>query len=250
MLVVLLAGTAAGALNAIGGGGTFVALPALVAVGLSPVTANASSTVALVPGAVASAWVYRREHTAVGATSTTALTAISVIGGGLGAGLLLALPAVSFNAAVPWLLASATVILAFGRRVSRALSTAMGRSVDMSSRTVLIAQLLLAVYGGYFGGAVGIIMLALWSIGLGLDTAVGNPMRIAQLAAINLSASAVFLIASDALGAPLLLTTMLAGAMAGGFAGAHLARRLPAGLMRNIVLTTAGAMTVLYFLHS
>jgi uncharacterized membrane protein YfcA len=120
----------------------------------------------------------------------------------------------------------------------------------MSSRTVLIAQLLLAVYGGYFGGAVGIIMLALWSIGLGLDTAVGNPMRIAQLAAINLSASAVFLIASDALGAPLLLTTMLAGAMAGGFAGAHLARRLPAGLMRNIVLTTAGAMTVLYFLHS
>ena len=126
----------------------------------------------------------------------------------------------------------------------------MGRSVGMSSRTVLIAQLLLAVYGGYFGGAVGIIMLALWSIGLGLDTAVGNPMRIAQLAAINLSASAVFLTASDALGAPLLLTTMLAGAMAGGFAGAHLARRLPAGLMRNIVLTTAVAMTVLYFLHS
>ncbi|MGH3309403.1 MAG: sulfite exporter TauE/SafE family protein [Streptomyces sp.] len=249
MLLVLLAGVAAGALNSIGGGGTFVALPALVAVGLPPVAANASSTVALVPGAAAGAWVYRRELTPVGGTSTTALTAISVIGGGLGAGLLLALPAASFDAAVPWLLAFATVILAFGRRVSRALSTALGRSVGMSSRAVLIGQFLLAVYGGYFGGAVGIMMLALWSIGLGLDTAVSNPMRVAQVAAVYLSATALFLIASDALNAPLLLATMLAGAVAGGFAGAHFARRLPARLLRSVVLTTAVTMTVLYFLH-
>lgn len=87
-LLVLLTGIAAGALNAIGGGGTFVALPALVAFGLPPVTANALSRVALVPGAVASAWVYRRELTPVGETSTKALTAISMVGGGIGAGLL------------------------------------------------------------------------------------------------------------------------------------------------------------------
>jgi uncharacterized membrane protein YfcA len=249
MMLVLLAGVAAGALNAVGGGGTFVALPALIAVGLSPVTANALTTVALVPGAVASAWVYRRELTPVGATSTTALTAVSMLGGGLGAGLLLALPAVSFNAAVPWLLAFATVILAFGRHISRALSAAMDRSVGMSSRAVLIGQFLLAVYGGYFGGAVGILMLALWSIGLGLDTATGNPMRITQLAAIYITATALFLIASDVLRAWLPLTTMLAGAVAGGFAGAHLGRRLPARLLRGVVLTTAVTMTVLYFLR-
>lgn len=247
--LVLLAGVAAGVLNAMGGGGTFVALPALVAFGLPPVTANAVSRVALVPGAVASAWVYRRELTPIGPTSTKALTAISVIGGGVGAGLLLVLPASSFDVAAPWLLAFATVTLAFGRHLSRALSRVLGRSVGMSSRAVLIGQFFLAVYGGYFGGAVGTMMLALWSIGLGLDAAVGNPMRITQLAAIYLSATVLFLIASDALSAPLLLTAMLVGAVTGGFAGAHMARRLPAWLLRGVLLSTAVITTVLYFLR-
>ncbi|WP_069817121.1 sulfite exporter TauE/SafE family protein [Streptomyces sp. TP-A0874] len=247
--LVLLAGVAAGVLNAMGGGGTFVALPALVALGLPPVTANAVSRVALVPGAVASAWVYRHDLAPVGPTSTKALTATSLMGGAAGAGLLLVLPASSFDSAAPWLLAFATVVLAFGRHLSTALNTALGRSVGMSSRAVLIGQFLLAVYGGYFGGAVGIMMLALWNIGLGLDTAVSNPMRIAQLAAVYLSATALFLIASDTLSAPLLLTAMLVGAAAGGFAGAHLARRLPARLLRRVILTTAVVMTVLYFLR-
>lgn len=249
--LVLLAGAVAGTMNAIGGGGTFVALPALVAAGLPPVAANAASTVALAPGAVASAWVYRRELAPVGETSASALTAISVLGGALGAGLLLVLPSASFGAAVPWLLAFATLVLAFGRRVSRALSTATGRSAEsgMSSRAVLIAQFLLAVYGGYFGGAIGIMLLAVWSIGLGLDTAASNPTRIAQVSAVNLSATALFLVASDALRTPLVVATMLTGAVAGGFAGAHLARRLPARLLRGTILTIAVTMTVLYFLR-
>ncbi|MFD4114766.1 sulfite exporter TauE/SafE family protein [Streptomyces niveus] len=249
--LVLLAGAVAGTMNAIGGGGTFVALPALVAAGLPPVAANAASTVALAPGAVASAWVYRRELAPVGETSVSALTAISVTGGALGAVLLLVLPSASFGAAVPWLLAFATLVLAFGRRVSRALSTATGRPAEarMSSRAVLVAQFLLAVYGGYFGGAIGIMLLAVWSIGLGLDTAASNPMRIAQVSAVNLSATALFLVASDALRTPLVVATMLAGGVAGGIAGAHLARRLPARLLRGTILTIAVTMTVLYFLR-
>ncbi|WP_306323911.1 MULTISPECIES: sulfite exporter TauE/SafE family protein [unclassified Streptomyces] len=248
-LLALLAGVAAGALNAIGGGGTFVALPALVALGLPPVAANAVSRVALVPGAVASAWVYRRELAPVGPASTKALTAVSVLGGAVGAGLLLVLPASSFDAAAPWLLAFATLVLAFGRHLSRALTRALGRPVGMGARAVLAGQFFLAVYGGYFGGAVGILMLALWGIGLGLDAAVGNPMRVTQLAAIYLSASALFLFASDALSAPLLLTAMLVGAVAGGIAGAHLARRLPARLLRGVLLATAVTTTVLYFVR-
>lgn len=232
-----------------GGGGTFVALPALVAFGLSPVTANAVSRVALVPGAVASAWVYRDELAPVGPASTRALTVTSVVGGGVGAGLLLVLPASSFDTAAPWLLAFATVTLAFGRNFSRGLSRVLGRSVGMSARGVLAGQFFLAVYGGYFGGAVGIMMMALWSIGLGLDAAATNPMRIAQLAAIYLSATVLFLIASDALNAPLLLTAMLVGAVAGGYGGAHLARRLPAWLLRGVILSTAVTTTVLYFLR-
>lgn len=248
MLLVLLAGLAAGALNAVGGGGTFVAFPVLVAIGLSPVTANAATTVALLPGVIASVWVYRRDVAPVGTTSTKALSTVSVLGGGLGAATLLVLPAVSFDAAVPWLLAFATVVLAFGRRVSATLSGALHRPV-MSPRAILAGQFLLAIYGGYFGGAVGILMLALWSIGLGIDTAVSNPMRVTQLAAINLTAAALFLVASDVLDTPVPVATLLVGALVGGFFGAHVTRRLPGRALRGIILGTAATMTVLYFLR-
>ncbi|KND39304.1 sulfite exporter TauE/SafE family protein [Streptomyces acidiscabies] len=249
LLLVLLAGVASGALNAIGGGGTFVALPALVALGVPPVTANAVSRVALVPGSVASAWVYRREIEQVKGVATRTLTAISVVGGLVGASLLLALPASSFDAAVPWLLAFATVTLACGPRLSRALAASRGRTALLSPSALLTGQFLLGVYGGYFGGAVGIMMMALWSVGTGLDAATGNPMRTAQVTAVYLSATVLFLTASDALSAPRHLTALLAGAVIGGFAGAHLGRRMPSRLLQGVVLTTAAAMTVLYFLR-
>ncbi|MBB5907816.1 TSUP family transporter [Actinoalloteichus hymeniacidonis] len=259
-LFLLLAGAVAGALNAAGGGGTFVALPALVATGLSPVTANAAATVALVPGALVSAWVYRREVLPIGTTSTKALLTASVLGGGAGAALLLTLPSESFDAAVPWLLAFATIVLAFGRPLSAKLSALRQRRATAGSgsvpsaaiigtRTILIGQFILAIYGGYFGGAVGILMLAFWSIGLGLDTATSNPMRIVQLGAVYLTATLLFLVASDVLAEPLPLAAMLVGALAGGYGGAHLVRRLPPGVLRTVVLTTAVVMTVLYFLR-
>ncbi|MDA3629750.1 sulfite exporter TauE/SafE family protein [Saccharopolyspora sp. WRP15-2] len=249
-IALLLVGVAAGALNAVGGGGTFVALPALVAAGLPAVTANASSTVALLPGALASAWAYRNELVQVGTTSRTALTTTSLVGSALGAGLLLVLPSESFRVAVPWLLAFATVVLAFGRTASRLLSTAIGHPIDLSTRSVLIGQFVLAAYGGYFGGAVGILMLAFWSVGLGLDPAKGNPTRVAQLAAIYATAAALFLVASDVWSYPGPVIAVLIGAIGGGFAGARIARRLPARALRGIVLTTATTMTALYFLRS
>lgn len=248
LLALLMAGIAAGALNAVGGGGTFVALPALVAAGLSPVTANASTTVALLPGALASAWTYRREIGPVGETSIWSLAVASVLGGGLGAGLLLALPPVSFAAAVPWLLAFATLVLAFGRWLARALGAALHRPLGIGTRSVLIAQFVLAIYGGYFGGAVGILMLALWSVGLGLDAAKGNPMRVTQIGAIYAAAAVLFLLAADVLHDPLPVLAMLVGALAGGFGGAHVTRRLSARVLRAVVLSTAVTMTVLYFL--
>lgn len=249
VVALLLVGVAAGALNAVGGGGTFVALPALVAAGLPPVTANASSTVALLPGAVTGAWAYRGEIRPVGATSVRALSIASAAGGACGAGLLLGLPASSFDAAVPWLLAFATLVLAFGRHLSRLLNSALGRTVDLGGRSILAGQFLLAIYGGYFGGAVGILMLALWSAGLGIDAAAGNPMRVAQLAAVNAVAAGIFLVAADVLADPAPLLAVLVGAAVGGFGGARLARRLPARWLRAVVLSTAATMTVLYFLR-
>ncbi|MFD5653085.1 sulfite exporter TauE/SafE family protein [Streptomyces sp. NPDC127039] len=245
--LVLLTGVAAGILNAVGGG-TFVALPSLVAFGLQPVTANAVSRAALVPGVVASAWVCRREVVRVGPASTKALTGVSGAGGGVGAGLLLVLPASSFDAAVcrgcspspPRCSPSAGSFparwpgrsagpSAWAREASCAVSSSSPCTADTSAEARA--------------------MTALWSIGLGLDAAVSNPMRITQLAAVYLSAAVLFLVASDALSTSLLLTVMLAGAVAGGFAGAHLARHLPARLLRGCLLTTAVITTVLYFLR-
>jgi uncharacterized membrane protein YfcA len=249
MVLVMLAGVAAGALNAVGGGGTFVALPALVAAGLPPVTANAAATVALVPGSLSSAWVYRPDVRPVGSTSTRALTAASVAGGAVGAVLLLTLPSASFDVAVPWLLAFATVVLAFGRTALRAVSGVLGRPLGMGPRAVLAWQFFLSIYGGYFGGAVGILMLAVWSIGVGVDPAASNPTRVTQVAAVYVAATVLFLYASDVALTPLLPAVMLVGAVVGGVAGAHLARRLPGRLLRGVVLATAVTMTVVYFLR-
>jgi uncharacterized protein len=240
---LVLVGVAAGALNSAGGGGTFVALPALVAAGLPPVTANAASTVALLPGALSGAWAYRHELGPVGPASATAMTAASALGGLVGAVALLVSAAAAFAAAVPWLLAFATAVLAVGRPLVRV----VGLDLAFGARSLLGCQFVLAIYGGYFGGAVGILMLALWSVGLGLDTAIGNPMRVTQLAAVWSVAAVLFLFAADVLRDPLPVAAVLVGALAGGVAGARVVRHLSARLLRGIVLTTAVTMTMLYF---
>ncbi|TDU88620.1 hypothetical protein EV138_2166 [Kribbella voronezhensis] len=242
LLIVLLAGLVSGALNSVGGGGSFVAFPVLVAAGLAPVTANAATTVALLPGAVASLWVYRRELQPLAGISTHTLTVTSIVGGGLGAVLLLALPSSSFDAVVPWLLAFATLMLAFGRRIATLL-----KSGTLSLPAILGGQFVLALYGGYFGGAVGLMMVAFWSIGLGLDPAAGNPPRVAQLAAVYCTAAVIFLFASDVADRPSTLAALITGAVAGGFSGATIARRLPPPALRALVLTSAVTMTAVYF---
>ncbi|MEK8174424.1 TSUP family transporter [Streptomyces sp. M19] len=133
---------------------------------------------------------------------------------------------------MPWLLAFATLLLLARRRLAQWAGGATARPVRWAPATVLVGQFALSVYGGYFGGAVGIMMLALWGIGLGLDPVAGNPMRVALVAAVYLSSAALFLAASDALSAPVPLAVMLVGSIAGGYGGAHLARRLPARVLR------------------
>ncbi|GAB3934681.1 sulfite exporter TauE/SafE family protein [Kribbella albertanoniae] len=245
MLIILLAGVAAGALNAVGGGGSFVALSALVAGGMPPVTANATSTVALLPGNATSAWVYRRQIHVFEHVTTLRLTLASVFGGALGAGLLLWLPSASFDAAVPWLLAFATLVLAFGKRLNRAFSLGMpGPAV------ILTGQFLLSIYGGYFGGAVGTMMLAFWTATSSLDTARGTPLRVIQVGAVFLTAAVIFVFAADVLDQPQRLIAMLCGAIIGGYLGAHLVRRLPQVVLRTLVLSTAVAMTILFFVRA
>ncbi|GAB2976541.1 sulfite exporter TauE/SafE family protein [Amycolatopsis acidiphila] len=249
IVALVLVGVAGGALNAAGGGGTFLVLPALVLAGLPAVVANASTTVALLPGALASGWAFRRDVVPVGPVSLPALTIASLLGSAAGAALLLVLPAASFATAVPWLLAFATVVLLFGRGAIAVLGSRLRRPLRLGSSGVLIGQFVLAVYGGYFGGAVGILMLAFWAAGVGLDTATANPVRVCQLAAVFGIAAVFFVLAADVLSFPGEVGAVLGGAIVGGWSGAKLTRRLSPRTLRAVVLTTAVTMTVLYFVR-
>jgi uncharacterized membrane protein YfcA len=242
LLLLLGAGFAAGAMNAVTGGGTFVSLPALTAVGLPGTVANASSSTALLPGALASAWAYRRDLRPLEGVSTRALSVASLLGGGVGAGLLLGTSEAVFDVVIPWLLLVATVTLAIGPRLQGLLQRA---GLGAGPRAILALQVLLGVYGGYFGGAVGLMMLAAWSLLSQASIAALTPLRTVMLVAANAVAVALFVVMGQ-VSWPAALTVM-AGAVAGGWAGAQIGRRLPAAVLRAMVLTITVATTAIFF---
>jgi uncharacterized membrane protein YfcA len=175
------AGLLAGAMNAAAGGGSFVTLPALVAVGVPPVEANASSTVALFPGSLASALAYRDDLTPLGGLPLRTLIPVSLAGGLVGALLLLVTPARSFEAIIPWLLLAGSLAFAFGGHAGAALR----RVVRIGPPTLLACQFLLGVYGGYFGGAVGIMMMAAWGLFGVSDVRAMNATKVVLVGATN-----------------------------------------------------------------
>jgi len=238
---IFLAGSLAGAMNALAGGGSFVSLPVLIAAGLPPVLANTSSTVALFPGGLASAWAYRADLGPVGNVPLRALLAATLCGGCAGALLLLHTSSAAFTFVLPWLLLIAFVALAFGRRIG----TALRRRVGIHAHAVLAVQCLLGVYGGYFGGAVGIMMMAVWSLLDQRDLKQLNAPRTLLVSAANTVAVLAFILAG-AVRWPETLT-MLAGAIAGGYGGAWLGRRAPAGLIRTMTLLATACITLVFF---
>jgi uncharacterized protein len=246
--LLLGAGFLAGAMNALAGGGSFVTLPALVLAGLPSVTANASSTVALFPGSLASIWVYRdgiaRPDGVLPGTSIVALLGASLIGGFAGAVLLLATPSAMFDRIIPWLLLPATLALAFGPR----LGAALRRVVRIGVLPLLAGQFLLGIYGGYFGGAVGIMMMAVWSLLGSADLKAMNPVKTLLVAATNTVAALCF----AAAGAVRWLETsvVLLAALAGGYAGARAGSRLGPRVIRAAIISITAGMTVAFFIRA
>jgi hypothetical protein len=221
-ILLCLAGLLAGAMNAIAGGGSFVTFPALVFAGLPPVVANASSTVALFPGTIASSWAYSQDFIDVGNIRLRWMVPVTVAGGGCGAVLLLVTPTHLFDQVIPWLLLLATLTFAFGARAGEVLR----RAVHVGPAVLVLMQFVIAIYGGYFGGAVGLMMLAAW----GLLTASVNvkamaPARTLLVSAAN-GAAVVLFVAFGVVRWPETLA-LLAGAVAGGYGGAWIGRRLP-----------------------
>jgi uncharacterized protein len=244
MVVVLAAGFVAGAMNALAGGGSFVSLPALIAVGVPPVLANTSSTVALFPGGLASAWAYRDGLRPVGAVSLRALLAATVCGGLVGALLLLRTTSTAFAFVLPWLLLVASIALAFGRRIGEALRARW----HIHAHAVLAVQFALGIYGGYFGGAVGIMMVAMWGLVDRCDLKQLNAPRTLLVSAANAVAVLAF-IAAGAVRWPETLA-MLLGAVVGGYGGARLGRRAPPGLIRAITLLATSCITLAFFVKT
>lgn len=244
-MILLAAGVIAGALNAIAGGGTFVTLFALTLAGIPTTTANASSAVALFPGTLASLWALRRDVRPLPGISTGKLLALAFAGGLVGAILLLSTSERAFERIVPWLLLGATLALTSGTGLIEGLRAVGFR---MGTRTLLMAQFAVSVYGGYFGGAVGLMMLAVWSLFIRIDLQAATPLRVLMVAAANGVAVICFAISGIVRWRETLL--VMAGAVLGGCSGAYIGKALPARIVRTLIVIITAATTAAFFLRA
>jgi len=241
LILAAAAGTLGGAMNALAGGGTFATLPALIALGLPSNIANATSNVALLPGAGASAWTYRDELAPVGGMSVRVLAAITFAGGLAGSALLVLTPSRAFDMIIPWLLLFALVVMIFGKRASDWLHA----RVTIGPRTLVTVQSLLGVYGGYFGGGVGLITTAVYGLLAGADPRSLFSIRTLMLAIANFAAAFVFIAIGMVYWSACL--PMLAGGVLGGWIGAHVGKRLPHNVVRIWTLLVTAATTIVFF---
>ena len=253
LATVAAAAVVAGAVNSVAGGGTILTFPVLVA--LLPagpaqlVVANATSTIGLWPGAVAAAWAYRGERSARDDWATWLLVP-SVAGAIVGTLLVLRLPPRWFAAAVPWLILAAAVLFAVQPRLVGFVARHPARQAGTAGLlAACLLQLLVAVYGGYFGAGIGILMLALLGLmGLG-DIHRLNAVKNLLGTVINGVSAAVFA-AGAASGSAVVhwpyAAAMAVGAMLGGLGGSHVARRLPAAVVRRVVAVIGFALAAYY----
>ena len=233
--VLAAAAAAAGAINSVAGGGTLLTFPALVhAGGLSYTQANATSTIALWPGLGGAVGGYRKDVAGSGRL-LAALAVPSVLGGGAGAWILLATGERVFAAAVPWLVLFATLLFASSGRIAARAGADGGGADPRPGPASLLYQFGVGVYGGYFGAGIGILMLAMLGA-LGMrDLHRMNGIKAIQGMVINSVATVIFIAAGDLVRWPEGLL-MMAAAILGGFAGARLAKRVPGGAIRGVVI--------------
>lgn len=244
IVLLLVSAFAGGALNAVAGGGSFLSFPALVFAGLPSVAANATNTVALFPGAFASAFSYRHGLARLEGISLGSMIVISLLGGIGGAILLLVTPDSTFNILIPWLLLFATVIFTFGRQMGALIK----RHVHFGFAALAISQFVIAIYGGYFGGGIGILMLAALAVFGMTDLNAMNGLKAILSGCLNAIAVVVFVAAGKVYWPQ--ASIMVIAAIAGGYGGAYFAQRLPAKVVRGFVICTGITMTAYFFYHA
>lgn len=242
-LLLLAAAFAAGALNAVAGGGSFLTFPALVFTGVPPIAANASSALAVSPGYLGSALGFREELARVPRRRLVTESLLCGAGGLIGGLLLLWTPARVFAGIVPWLLVFATVVFAVGPRLLRGVAAQAAH--PLARHLGLFA---VAVYGGYFNGGLGILLMALFAITGERDIHTANALKNLDSLVLSLVSVAAFALAG-AIVWPQALAMMVAATL-GGLVGARIARRLPAGVVRAIVIVTGVVMAAVFFARS
>lgn len=246
-ILLFFAALVAGVLNSVAGGGSFFSFPALLFAGVPPIPANATSTVALWPGTMASAGAYRRSIP----RSPRILVPLFLasLGGGLfGAGLLLHTPQRTFMRLIPFLFLAATLLFAFGKklfRTTRAPGAVVSKPPWITVIGVAAIQFAIATYGGFFGGGGGILMLALFSLLPIENIHAMNGLKTLLGSATNAVAIVVFVVARIIVWPEAIL--MLVGAALGGYGGAHFAQKIKPSRVRGFVVTVGFAMSF-YFL--
>ena len=235
--LLVLAGLWAGLQNALAGGGSFITLPALIFAGMSPLAANITSTVALFPGQITSGWAGRRLTSGAGRLPFRALFAISIVGGALGGVLLLETPSSVFARLVPWLVLFATGVFAWGSFLRRP-TEGVARLGPVQTG---IAQFGIAIYGGYFGGGIGILMLAALTMA-GLPTRNAGATKNVLAGVMNASAVVLF-VTSPQVHWPQAVALGL-GAILGGLGGAWALRRVNERLLRIAIICIGVALTI------
>ena len=244
-IFLFFASALGGGINAVAGGGSFIAFPALLFTGVAPVPANATNTLALWIGTTASGGAYRNRLN-VPRRVMIPLIVTSIVGGIAGALLLIHTPPQTFLHVLPWLMLGATLLFTFGRHLTGRISA--GISEEASSRAVTgasIFELIVAVYGGYFGGGVGIMNLAMLSAVGMTDINDMNALKVVLSGVINGVATVTFIL-SHTIAWPQAIV-MLVGATAGGYSSAYYAQKLPQSWVRSFVIFTGAAMTVYFF---
>lgn len=250
-LLLFFTAVLGGTLNAVAGGGSFFTFPTLIFTNIGPIVANATSTVALWPGSIASVGAYRRELVEQQRGFLFLLIGTSLIGGVLGAVLLLRTPQSTFVSLIPYLLLGATLLFA----VSPYLTTRLRlSSIDKDTRistttlvVIAIAQFIIAIYGGYFGGGIGIMMLASLAFMGMSDINKMNAVKTVLATAINGAGVVTFVIAGAVLWPQALL--MIVGAVIGGYGGAYYARKIAARWVRLFVVITGLVLAIYFFVH-
>jgi uncharacterized membrane protein YfcA len=217
-----------------------VTFPALLFAGLNPIDANASSVVALFSGTFTGAWAYRRNILAVAEFSVLGLFVLSLVGGLIGALLLLWTPATIFAALVPWLILFATIVFAVGNFAP----VETIQRIQLGPRSALTALFIIAIYGGYFGGGIGFLILAAFTLVGMRDINAMNGLKMGLVGVMTVTAILAFIVANVVRWPETL--PMLVSSAVGSYMAAHWAQRLDQRLIKGFVVVLGAALTV-YF---